>query len=129
MPLLRGSVRATHILDDHKLASREDVDRRWEWVLAQNVVTESAPKEFPHYVEGYYAAFFYDPSGIKARSRPQADAGRHDVLLISRSSRRGEARVPEGSGTYLDGAGLPRWCARAAGVKRSPVFDSFVTIA
>jgi len=26
---------------------------------------ESAPKEFPHYVEGYYAAFFYDPDGIK----------------------------------------------------------------
>ena len=65
MPLLRGSVSATHILDDNKLASREDVDRCWEWVLAQNVVTEGAPKEFPHYVEGYYAAFFYDPDGIK----------------------------------------------------------------
>ena len=29
------------------------------------VEVESAPKEFPHYVEGYYAAFFYDPDGIK----------------------------------------------------------------
>jgi hypothetical protein len=37
----------------------------WEWVLRQDVETESAPKEFPHYVEGYYAAFFFDPDGIK----------------------------------------------------------------
>jgi glyoxylase I family protein len=45
--------------------SRELVDRCWAWVLEQGVATESAPKEFPHYVEGYYAAFFYDPDGIK----------------------------------------------------------------
>ena len=42
-----------------------NVDRCWAWVLTQNVDVESAPKEFPHYVEGYYAAFFYDPDGIK----------------------------------------------------------------
>jgi glyoxylase I family protein len=46
-------------------SSRDAVDRCWEWVLRQAVATESAPKEFPHYVEGYYAAFFYDPDGIK----------------------------------------------------------------
>jgi hypothetical protein len=34
-------------------------------VLRPEVATESAPKEFPHYVDGYYAAFFYDPDGIK----------------------------------------------------------------
>jgi len=41
------------------------VDECWEWVLTQGVCTESAPKEFPHYVPGYYAAFFFDPDGIK----------------------------------------------------------------
>jgi glyoxylase I family protein len=45
--------------------SRDAVDATWDWVLQQSVTTESAPKEFPHYVEGYYAAFFYDPDGIK----------------------------------------------------------------
>jgi glyoxylase I family protein len=45
--------------------SREVVDACWRWVLQQGTATESAPKEFPHYVEGYYAAFFYDPDGIK----------------------------------------------------------------
>ena len=34
-------------------------------MLSQEVETESAPKEFPRYVDGYYAAFFYDPDGIK----------------------------------------------------------------
>jgi glyoxylase I family protein len=46
-------------------SSCEAVNRCWEWVLTQDVATESAPKEFPHYAEGYYAAFFYDPDGIK----------------------------------------------------------------
>jgi catechol 2,3-dioxygenase-like lactoylglutathione lyase family enzyme len=45
--------------------SRSAVDRCWEWVLTQDVKMESAPKEFPHYVPGYYAAFFFDPDGIK----------------------------------------------------------------
>ena len=35
-----------------------------EVVLTQRVETESAPTEFPHYVSGY-AAYFYDPDGIK----------------------------------------------------------------
>jgi len=41
------------------------VDRCWAWVVEQGVETESAPKEFPHYAAGYYAAFFHDPDGIK----------------------------------------------------------------
>ena len=45
--------------------TQEAVDKCWEWVRSQDVQTESAPKEFPHYVPGYYAAFFYDPDGIK----------------------------------------------------------------
>jgi catechol 2,3-dioxygenase-like lactoylglutathione lyase family enzyme len=32
---------------------------------AERGEVESAPKDFPHYVDGYYAAFFYDPDGIK----------------------------------------------------------------
>jgi catechol 2,3-dioxygenase-like lactoylglutathione lyase family enzyme len=46
-------------------ASREVVDTCWEWVLGQGTATESPPEEFPQYVEGYYAAFFDDPDGIK----------------------------------------------------------------
>jgi glyoxylase I family protein len=46
-------------------SSRDAVDKCWEWVMTQDVEVESAPKEFPHYAEGYYAAFFYDPDGIK----------------------------------------------------------------
>ena len=45
--------------------SRRAVDDAWERVLAQGVETESAPKEFPQYAPGYYAAFFYDPDGMK----------------------------------------------------------------
>ena len=45
--------------------SREAVDESWHRVLGQGVETESAPKEFPHYAPGYYAAYFYDPDGIK----------------------------------------------------------------
>ena len=46
-------------------SARDDVDRGWAWVLTQNAEVESAPKESPPYVEGYHAAFFYDPDGIK----------------------------------------------------------------
>ena len=46
-------------------STRAGVDRCWEWALTQDIETESAPKEFPHYAPGYYAAFFYDPDGIK----------------------------------------------------------------
>jgi catechol 2,3-dioxygenase-like lactoylglutathione lyase family enzyme len=63
VPYDRYAVGVHHVA--FEAPSREAVDGCWEWVLAQDVETESAPKEFPHYVEGYYAAFFYDPDGIK----------------------------------------------------------------
>lgn len=46
--------------------------------MRQGTATESAPKEFPHYVEGYYAAFFY-AGGNQAGSRPRADESRDDL--------------------------------------------------
>ena len=63
VPYDRYAVGVHHLA--FEASSRGDVDRCWEWVLAANVAPESAPKEFPHYAEGYYAAFFFDPDGIK----------------------------------------------------------------
>jgi glyoxylase I family protein len=63
VPYDRYAVGVHHIA--FEASSRDAVDRCWMWVLAQGFGTESAPKEFPHYAEGYYAAFFYDPDGIK----------------------------------------------------------------
>jgi glyoxylase I family protein len=63
VPYERYAVGVHHLA--FEASSREAVDRCWEWVLAQGTATESEPKEFPHYVPGYYAAFFYDPDGIK----------------------------------------------------------------
>ncbi len=63
VPYERYAVGVHHLA--FEASSREAVDRCWKWVLRQDVETESAPKEFPHYVEGYYAAFFFDPDGIK----------------------------------------------------------------
>lgn len=44
--------------------SREQVDERAEWVREQGAEIESGPQEYG-YVKGYYAAFFYDPDGLK----------------------------------------------------------------
>jgi glyoxylase I family protein len=63
VPYDRYAVGVHHVA--FEAGSREVVDTCWQWVLQQGTATESAPKEFPHYVEGYYAAFFYDPDGIK----------------------------------------------------------------
>ena len=63
VPYDRYAVGVHHVA--FEALSRDAVDRCWEWVLSQEVGVESAPKEFPHYVEGYYATFFYDPDGIK----------------------------------------------------------------
>jgi len=63
VPYDRYAVGVHHVA--FEASSREIVDRCWEWVQGQDVETESAPKEFPNYVERYYAAFFYDPDGIK----------------------------------------------------------------
>ena len=60
-----GAPCSSSAADFFEASSAEVVDRCWDWVLTQGVATESAPKEFPHYVEGYYATFFYDPDGIK----------------------------------------------------------------
>jgi len=45
-------------------ASRDGVDERYEWALAQGAEIENAPREWP-YVPGYYATFFHDPDGMK----------------------------------------------------------------
>ena len=45
-------------------SSRELVDERYRWALAQGLEIENAPQEWP-YVDGYYATFFHDPDGIK----------------------------------------------------------------
>jgi glyoxylase I family protein len=44
--------------------SRAQVDERHDWVRAQDVEIENAPREYA-YALGYYAFFFYDPDGIK----------------------------------------------------------------
>ena len=61
VPYDRYAVGVHHVA--FEAMSRDAVDQWREWVLSQDVDTESAPKEFPHYVDGYYAAFFYDPDG------------------------------------------------------------------
>src|SRR2546422_10985780 len=53
IPYDRYAVGIHHIA--FEASTRDAVDQCWEWALAQNVETESAPKEFPHYVPGYYA--------------------------------------------------------------------------
>jgi catechol 2,3-dioxygenase-like lactoylglutathione lyase family enzyme len=63
VPYDRYAVGVHHVA--FEASTRDAVDQCWEWVLTQDVETESAPKEFPQYVAGYYAAFFYDPDGIK----------------------------------------------------------------
>ena len=45
-------------------SSRELVDERYQWALAQGLEIENEPQEWP-YVAGYYATFFHDPDGIK----------------------------------------------------------------
>ena len=44
--------------------SREAVDERAQWLLAEGATIESGPAEYD-YSPGYYAVFFYDPDGIK----------------------------------------------------------------
>jgi glyoxylase I family protein len=63
VPYDRYAVGVHHVA--FEASTRAAVDQCWEWVLTQDVETESAPKEFSHYAAGYYAAFFYDPDGIK----------------------------------------------------------------
>ena len=44
--------------------SRADVDERAAWAREHGVEIESEPQEYT-YAPGYYAAFFYDPDGLK----------------------------------------------------------------
>lgn len=44
--------------------SRDQVDERAAWLREQGAEIESGPAEYG-YSEGYYAAFFYDPDGLK----------------------------------------------------------------
>jgi glyoxylase I family protein len=44
--------------------SRAQVDELADWVRGQGVEIESSPQEYA-YMPGYYAAFFYDPDGLK----------------------------------------------------------------
>jgi glyoxylase I family protein len=63
IPYDRYAVGVHHVA--FEASTRAAVDRCWEWVVTQDIETESAPKEFPHYAPGYCATFFYDPDGIK----------------------------------------------------------------
>ena len=45
-------------------SSRELVDERYRWALAQCLEIENEPQEWP-YASGYYATFFHDPDGVK----------------------------------------------------------------
>ena len=45
-------------------ASRDEVNERADWAGTQDVEIESEPQEYT-YLPGYYAAFFYDPDGLK----------------------------------------------------------------
>ena len=49
-----------------KAASREEVDRLHEALVAIGATIVSPPREYPEYTPaGYYALFFKDPEGIK----------------------------------------------------------------
>jgi catechol 2,3-dioxygenase-like lactoylglutathione lyase family enzyme len=61
-PYDRYALGVHHIAFD--ASSREVVDERHEWLLANGAVIESPPKAYD-YMPGYYAVFFYDPDGIK----------------------------------------------------------------
>src|SRR5262249_46959286 len=47
-----------------EVASRDVVEERHRWVVAEGMTIESPPQEY-RYSPGYYAFFFYDPDGIK----------------------------------------------------------------
>ena len=62
VPYDRYGVGVHHVC--FEVDSREQVDERAEWLRAQGATIESGPKAY-WYSAGYYAAFFYDPDGIK----------------------------------------------------------------
>jgi len=62
VPYDRYAVGVHHICFD--APSREVVDERAAWLVAEGVETEGQPREYD-YTPGYYAVFFRDPDGIK----------------------------------------------------------------
>jgi catechol 2,3-dioxygenase-like lactoylglutathione lyase family enzyme len=62
VPWDRYAVGVHHVA--FKVESRDQVDERFRWVREQGAEIESEPREYD-YTPGYYAAFFYDPDGIK----------------------------------------------------------------
>jgi catechol 2,3-dioxygenase-like lactoylglutathione lyase family enzyme len=62
VPYDRYAIGMHHLCFD--VPSRELVDERARWLLAQNATIESGPADYD-YTPGYYAVFFYDPDGIK----------------------------------------------------------------
>lgn len=46
-------------------ATRADVDRLYQQLVALGVQVLYAPADYPDYCDGYYAVFFSDPDGIK----------------------------------------------------------------
>jgi catechol 2,3-dioxygenase-like lactoylglutathione lyase family enzyme len=47
-----------------EVASRAAVDERAEWLRSRDAEIESGPQAYGYQL-GYYAVFFYDPSGLK----------------------------------------------------------------
>jgi hypothetical protein len=62
-------------------------------VLAEGTTIESAPKDFPHYVPGYYTAFFYDPDGIKLEVVYEPTRVRYQFAADELTSTRRAARL------------------------------------
>jgi len=61
-PYDRYAVGVHHVCFD--VPSRDVVDERARWLLAEGATIESGPREYD-YTPGYYAVFFYDPDAIK----------------------------------------------------------------
>lgn len=62
LPYDRFAVGIHHLAFD--APSREAVDERAQWLRESGAEIESGPAEYD-YTAGYYAAFFYDPDGLK----------------------------------------------------------------
>jgi glyoxylase I family protein len=62
LPYDRYSVGIHHLA--WRVDSRELVEERHRWLLAEGAEIESPPREYD-YAPGYYAVFFYDPDGLK----------------------------------------------------------------
>ncbi len=45
--------------------SRADVDAFHDFLVREKIAVLDAPAEYPQYGQGYYAAFFADPDGMK----------------------------------------------------------------